>query len=122
MVGAIAPLGDFNKLRVRALAHYINEIEGDIMPQHTLIKPPSADLEPGQTDEATFGASYDVVAPLVDLQLNRVSLEELYARYEREIVARLRRLLEGAEFKRRQAPFSIRVTNTHFGSDIRLPL
>jgi NAD+ synthase (glutamine-hydrolysing) len=124
MIGALAPLADLNKLRVQTLAKYINQkLEVPPIPWSTIKSKPSAELEEGQTDEASLGAPYEILSPLVDALLEdnpeREALADLYGS---ELVERIYRLIMSSEYKRRQAPFGIRVTSTAFGSDTQFPL
>ncbi len=123
MIGAIAPLGDVNKLRVYALAKYINSKAGrEIIPLRTIMKPPSAELAPGQTDENSLGANYDDLSPLVDLLLEDNSIDKLAEVYPRNLVEKVWRLITNNEFKRRQSPMPIRISDTAFGSNRRYPI
>jgi len=121
MAGALAPIGDVSKSDVYRLARHVNEREGrEVIPQAVLEKTPSAELRPGQVDPF----DYDVVSPLVDeLVLNRATDEELLAEgYDQELISHIRSLLVKAEYKRRQAAPSIRVTGKAFGVGRRYPI
>lgn len=129
MIGAVAPLADLNKLRVRALAKYINEMylnEKERIPPiplSTITKKSSAELEEGQTDEESLGASYEDLSPLVDALLeDNPDMQALSDLYGSDLVKRIYRLIMTSEYKRRQGPFGIRVTKTAFGSDNQFPL
>ncbi len=121
MAGALAPIGDVSKSDVYDLARYLNqEAEGELIPATVLEKTPSAELAPNQVDPF----DYDVVSPLVDeLVLNGASDGDLEARgYDRALITRLRGLLVRAEYKRRQAAPSIRVTGKAFGVGRKYPI
>ena len=121
MAGALAPIGDVTKTDVYRLAASINAL-GDqrVIPERVITKTPSAELRADQVDPF----DYDVVSPLVDkLVLNRASNAELEAEgYDADLVARIRRLVVTAEYKRRQAAPSIRVSGKAFGIGRRYPI
>ncbi|UCD38634.1 MAG: NAD(+) synthase, partial [Fidelibacterota bacterium] len=121
MAGALAPLGDVSKSDVYRLARHLNEAAGkEIIPKTVLEKVPSAELKPGQVDPF----DYEIVSPLVDeLVLNRATDQELEAKgYDPELIGHIRSLLVRAEYKRRQAAPSIRVTGKAFGMGRRYPI
>ena len=121
MAGALAPIGDVSKSDVYRLARHVNEREGrEVIPQAVLEKTPSAELRPGQVDPF----DYEVVSPLVDeLVLNRATDEDLRAKgYDPELISHIRSLLVKAEYKRRQAAPTIRVTGKAFGVGRRYPI
>ncbi len=126
MVGAIAPLGDVNKLRVKRLAKYINRRAGkEIIPTNTIEKEPSAELTKNQTDKKSLGVPYEILSPLVDSLLEKEpNFEELDQHYGEALVARIWRTITGAEFKRRQGSLIFRITQRAMGSamDRRYPL
>jgi NAD+ synthase (glutamine-hydrolysing) len=121
MAGALAPIGDVSKTDVYKLACYLNsQEEGEIIPRTILEKAPSAELKPEQVDPF----DYEVVSPLVDeLVLNRVTDGDLIAKgYPPDLIAHIRSLLLQAEYKRRQAAPTIRVTGKAFGMGRRYPI
>ncbi|UCH11473.1 MAG: NAD+ synthase [Fidelibacterota bacterium] len=121
MAGALAPLGDVSKMDVYGLARYLNGREsGLIIPQRVLEKVPSAELKPVQVDPF----DYEVVSPLVDeLVLNRATDEDLTVKgYSPDLITHIRTLLVQAEYKRRQAAPTIRVTGKAFGMGRRYPI
>jgi len=121
MAGALAPIGDLSKTDVYRLARHINEAERrEIIPEAVLEKVPSAELRPGQVDPF----DYEVVSPLVDeLVINRATDEELKAKgYDQDLIAHIRSLVVRAEYKRRQAAPTIRVTGKAFGMGRRYPI
>jgi len=121
MAGALAPIGDVSKSDVYELARFINEREGrEVIPRSVLEKVPSAELRPEQVDPF----DYKVVSPLVDeLVLERTTDDELLNKgYDPELIAHIRDMLVKAEYKRRQAAPSIRVTGKAFGIGRRYPI
>jgi NAD+ synthase (glutamine-hydrolysing) len=126
MVGAFAPLADLNKLRVEALAKYINKRAGkEIIPSNTITKPPSAELTKNQTDEENFGVPYEILSPLVDELLEKEpNFARLELHYGKDLVDKTWTNITNAEFKRRQGSLIFRITQRAFGtaSDRRYPL
>ena len=97
---AFNPIGDLYKSQVRQLAAAIG------VPQAVIAKAPSADLWPGQTDEGEAGFSYPVLDRLLFWRIDkRRSVEEVVAMgFDAELVARVDRMVAGAEFKRQVPP------------------
>jgi NAD+ synthase (glutamine-hydrolysing) len=121
MAGGIGALGDVSKLEVYRLARYVNERAGrEVIPKSVLEKTPSPELEEGQFDPFDF----DVVSPLVDEIIeNRRSKQELIALgYPREAVEDTYRRIRNAEYKRRQATPSIKITPKAFGIGWKMPM
>ena len=85
--------------------------------------PPSAELRPDQTDQDSL-PPYDVLDPILEGYVERRSgRDQLIARgYEPEIVDRVIRLVDLAEYKRRQQPPGIKITSRAFGRDRRMPI
>jgi NAD+ synthase len=116
MASALNPLGDLYKTQVRDLSRTLG------VPRSILLKPPSADLWPDQTDEKELGFSYDevdrVLALLVDARMTPASIA---ARgFSRKLVARVARLVVRSQFKRRQ-PLIAKVSMRSIGWDFRYP-
>ncbi|MGI8663048.1 MAG: NAD+ synthase [Acidimicrobiales bacterium] len=124
MAGGFALIKDVYKTLVYDLARDRNVRAGrDLIPSSVLVKAPSAELRPGQRDDQSL-PPYDVLDPIlagyVEQDLTR---GELVAEgFDPEIVARITRLVDMAEWKRRQAPIGVRVTPKAFGKDRRLPI
>ncbi|RKY49366.1 MAG: NAD+ synthase [Candidatus Neomarinimicrobiota bacterium] len=121
MAGALAVISDLKKEDVYRLSRYINEKAGyDRIPQHILEKVPSAELREGQTDPF----DYEIVSPLVEFLIeHQKSPEQLIQEgYDAELVYHLNRLIHLAEYKRRQAPPGLRVTEKSFGMGRRIPI
>lgn len=122
MCGAIAPLADVSKLRVYDLALYINK-EQKVIPETIITKIPTAELRENQTDEASLGAQYKIISPLVDEIVEEMSTaEQLYQKYPREIVDNILKLINQNEYKRRQAAPAVKVTKKAFGLGRRIPI
>ncbi len=111
MAGGLAVLGDLPKLKVYELARYLNR-NREIIPQRTLLKPPSAELRPDQQDEQSL-PPYSLLDPILQLYLEEnQSAGEIAARgYEEETVARVLQLADWAGYKQRQAPPRLWITS-----------
>ena len=124
MAGGFAVLKDVFKGSVYRLARWGNEREGrELIPGSVLERPPSAELRYEQRDEDSL-PSYDVLDPILagyveqDLDADELVRQGL----PQEQVARVIRLVDLAEYKRRQAPPGVRVSTKAFGRDRRLPI
>lgn len=122
MNGGLAVIGDLPKMLVYDVARTYNR-DREVIPQHTLDKPPSAELAPNQTDQDSL-PPYPILDAILDRYvLDRQPLEEIVqAGFDRATVARVLRLVELAEYKRRQAAPVLRVTGKAFGHGRRVPL
>jgi NAD+ synthase (glutamine-hydrolysing) len=88
-----------------------------------LDKPPTAELRPGQLDTDSL-PPYEVLDPILERYVeDDASVEEIVAQgADRDTVEQVVRLVDGAEYKRRQAPPGPKVTGRSFGKDRRLPI
>ncbi|MDI6906040.1 MAG: NAD+ synthase [Thermoanaerobacterales bacterium] len=123
MSGGLAVLADVPKTMVYELAYYINR-ERVVIPENTLVKPPSAELRPDQRDEDSL-PPYAVLDPILRAYVEeQCSEEEIIAvlGYSRELVRRVIRMVDRAEYKRRQAAPGLRVTSKAFGWGRRMPI
>ena len=122
MAGGFAVIRDVPKTLVYALARWRNGA-GVVIPQSVLDKPPSAELRPGQLDTDSL-PPYEVLDPILEAYVeDDASVDELVAKgFDRDTVAEVVRLVDGAEYKRRQAPPGPKVTGRSFGKDRRLPI
>jgi len=126
--GGFAPIKDVPKTLVWALARWRNEQarrHGGVepIPVQIIDKPPSAELAPGQLDEDRL-PPYDVLDRLLDdyVERDQGRDELLRAGYPAELVERVIRLVDGAEYKRRQYPPGPKISPKNFGRDRRLPI
>jgi len=128
-IGAFSPLGDCLKARVYALARDL----GEAVPLGVLERPPTAELRPGQTDEASLlpyaqldailGAALEAQRPEEGLAEDLALLLEGPALAQaRAALPRILGLLRRTEFKRRQLPFAFKVSPKAFGAGRRIPL
>ncbi len=122
MCGALAPLGDLYKTRVYELAHYLN-LEGAVIPQSSLTKPPSAELRPHQTDQDTL-PPYELLDGVLEAHIERGEGEETLVSQgvDPQVVAQVLSLVRRSEFKRRQAPLVLKVSPKAFGMGRRYPI
>lgn len=127
-VGGFNPLKDVPKLLVWRLARWRNEdaaARGELppIPEHTITKPPSAELRPGQLDTDSL-PPYEVLDPIiagyVDGDLGRDEL--VAAGHDPAVVDRVTRLIDLAEYKRRQSAPGTKISIKSFGRDRRLPI
>jgi NAD+ synthase (glutamine-hydrolysing) len=122
MAGGFAILKDVAKSSIYRLCRWRNE-RGEVIPQRVLDKPPSAELRRDQRDSDTL-PPYEVLDPIITAYVEEDrSPEEIEGMgFNREVVSRVVALIDGAEYKRRQAPPGIRISPRAFGKDRRLPI
>jgi len=123
--GGVAVLSDVLKTRVYALADHVNERAGrPVIPQHTIDKPPSAELRKGQEDTDSLPPYETLDAILQRYIEEQQELERIVEEtgLDRELVHDILRLVDRNEYKRRQAPPGLRVTAKAFGMGRRLPI
>jgi NAD+ synthase (glutamine-hydrolysing) len=123
-VGGYSLLKDVYKTRVYELCRWRNT-QGDrpVIPEGVITKPPSAELRPDQRDDQSL-PPYDVLDPILEgyIEHDR-TVSELIARgHDEATVRRVTRLVDNAEYKRRQSPIGVKVTAKAFGKDRRLPI
>lgn len=124
MAGGFAVLKDVFKTLVYELARWRNEQAGrDLIPESTLTKPPSAELRPDQKDTDSL-PSYDILDPILQAYVedDRSPAAIVDMGYDPAMVQRVMTLVERAEYKRRQAPPGVKITERAFGRDRRLPI
>ena len=123
-VGGYGPIKDVLKTRVYDLCRFVNERAGrEVVPNNVLLKPPSAELRPDQRDDQSLPA-YEVLDPILAayVEQDRTAAEIIADGHDAEMVQRITRLVDIAEYKRRQTPLGVRVTRKAFGRDRRLPV
>jgi len=109
---------------VYELCRYVNARAGRaVIPPDVLTKPPSAELRPDQRDDQSLPA-YEVLDPILEAYIEGDGTAgELVAEgLDEAVVRRITRLVDLAEYKRRQTPPGVRVTAKAFGKDRRLPV
>jgi NAD+ synthase (glutamine-hydrolysing) len=122
MAGGYAVLKDITKTTVYELCRYRNSLSPAI-PERVLTKAPSAELKPGQKDTDSL-PPYEELDPILRGYIeDDLSPEELVAAgHNAETVARVIKLVDRSEYKRRQAPPGVKITPRAFGRDRRLPI
>ncbi|MEP1471484.1 MAG: NAD+ synthase [Halieaceae bacterium] len=122
MAGGFDVLKDVPKTLVYDLCRYRNTL-GPCIPVRVIERPPSAELAPDQKDEDSLPA-YDVLDRILELYVEQdCSAEDIIAKgLDREQVERVLRLVDLNEYKRRQAPIGVRITQRGFGRDRRYPI
>ncbi len=131
MCGGYSVLKDVYKTTVFALCRWRNDHvpagalgpHGRVMPERVITKPPSAELKPGQTDQDSLPPYEDLDAILEGLVEGEQSVDAMVERgFDRPTVLRVWRMLDRAEYKRRQAPPGVKITPRAFGRDRRYPI
>ncbi|MGA5128987.1 NAD+ synthase [Streptomyces olivoreticuli] len=127
-VGAYGPIKDVYKTSVFRLAKWRNgaaEERGETppIPESSITKPPSAELRPGQVDTDSL-PDYDVLDRILELYVDRDRgrAEIVAAGFDAELVTRVLRMVDAAEYKRRQYPPGTKISAKGFGKDRRLPI
>jgi NAD+ synthase len=131
MCGGFSVLKDIYKTDVYRLSRWRNANRpplakgplGEVIPERTLTRPPTAELRPNQTDQDSLPPYDQLDAILTGLVEQEKSVEEIAASVApREIVTRVQQMLYTAEYKRRQAPPGVKVSRRNFGRDRRYPI
>ncbi|MCB1858662.1 MAG: NAD+ synthase, partial [Gammaproteobacteria bacterium] len=122
MAGGFAPIKDVPKLLVYRLAAYRNRT-GAVIPERVITRAPSAELAPGQQDSDSL-PPYEVLDEILYqyVEQERGLGEIIKSGFPAETVARVVRLVDRNEYKRRQAPPGVKITQRAFGRDRRFPL
>jgi NAD+ synthase (glutamine-hydrolysing) len=123
MVGGLAVISDVPKTLVYRLSHYVN-LGRAIIPRDTLEKPPSAELRPDQKDSDSLPAYEVLDAVLEDYVEDAHSAERIAADrgFDIEVVRRVVRMVDRAEYKRQQAAPGIKISPKAFGYGRRFPI
>ena len=112
------------RLLVYRLCRYRNATAGtDRIPDAILTKAPSAELRPDQRDDQSL-PPYEILDPVLEALVahDRSVAEVIGAGFDPGVVTRVARLVDGAEYKRRQSPPGVRITAKAFGKDRRMPI
>jgi NAD+ synthase (glutamine-hydrolysing) len=135
MNGGLAAIADVPKTRVYSLCRWLNEsgrqLSGltlapdaeAVIPPSIITKPPSAELKPGQVDQDSL-PPYDILDDILCRLITRHQAphEILEAGHEPAVVERVIQLVTRAEFKRKQAPPGLKITDRAFGTGWRMPI
>ena len=138
MSGGLAAISDVPKTQVYALCHWLNTAAGRqawqqaaqvkdvpaiVIPEAILTKPPSAELRPGQVDQDSlpdYAILDDILARLIAQHQSMAQI--VAAGHQATTVERVIQLVKRAEFKRRQAPPGLKITDRAFGTGWRMPI
>jgi NAD+ synthase (glutamine-hydrolysing) len=126
--GGFAPIKDVPKTLVWELARWRNAEarkngETEPIPQNSIDKPPSAELAPGQKDSDSLPSYDELDAVIEDYVDHDLGMAELLEKgHDPEVVAKVLRLVDIAEFKRRQSAPGTKISRKAFGRDRRLPI
>ena len=131
MCGGYSVLKDVYKTTVFELSRWRNQVHpadvlgpaGRVIPERIITKPPSAELKPDQTDQDTlppYDALDDILQCLIE---HEMGVADIVSRgHDQQTVNRVWRMLDRAEYKRRQAPPGVKLTRRSFGRDRRYPI
>ena len=122
MNGGLAVIADVPKTRVYSLCRWLNRND-EIIPHNVLTKAPSAELKPGQIDQDSL-PDYEILDDILHRLINehQSAAQIVTAGYDAAVVNRIIKLVARAEFKRRQAPPGIKITDRAFGTGWRMPI
>jgi NAD+ synthase (glutamine-hydrolysing) len=125
MVGALAVIGDVYKTSVYRLARFANR-DRELIPENTFVKPPSAELRPGQQDTDSL-PPYEVLDPILEAYVERYETAEDIVQaspspLQIDLVRSILRMVERSEYKRQQAAPVLKVTQKSFGVGRRFPI
>jgi len=123
MVGGLAVISDVPKTLVYRLSHYVNSRRA-VIPQATLEKPPSAELRPDQKDSDSLPPYEILDAVLEDYVEDSHPAERIAADrgFDIEVVRRVIRMVDRAEYKRQQAAPGLKISPKAFGYGRRFPI
>jgi NAD+ synthase len=131
MNGGFNPIKDIYKTEVFRLSSLRNSWKpdgalgpsGEVIPVNIIVRPPTAELRENQTDQDSL-PPYDMLDAILERLVEREEplASIVAAGFDREVVARIDRLLNIAEYKRRQAAPGVKVTSRNFGRDRRYPI
>ena len=122
MCGGISVLGDVYKAQVYELANYINK-DKEIIPNNSIIKPPSAELRPNQTDQDSL-PEYDLLDKILFqyIEMNAGPDEIIAMGFDEAIVHKVLKMVNTNEWKRYQTPPILQISPKAFGMGRRMPI
>ncbi|HIK04830.1 MAG TPA: NAD+ synthase [Trichormus sp. M33_DOE_039] len=123
MNGGLAVIADVPKTRVYSICNWLNSHQSTVIPPHVITKAPSAELKPGQVDQDSL-PPYEILDDILQRLIHEhQSVGEIVAAgHESLVVDRIIQMLARAEFKRRQAPPGLKITDRAFGTGWRMPI
>jgi NAD+ synthase (glutamine-hydrolysing) len=122
--GGFAVLKDVYKTHVYELAQFVNARGGrELIPKSIIERPPTAELKPDQKDQDSL-PSYDLLDRILEayIEEDQSAAQIISGGFDPELVHRVIDLVDGNEYKRRQAPPGIKITPRAFGKDRRMPI
>ena len=122
MCGGLSVIGDVYKTETFELARYINK-DGEVIPENTITKPPSAELRPNQKDSDSL-PDYEILDQVLYqyIEKRQGPRELVKMGFDEKLVARILRLVNINEFKRYQTAPMLRVSEKAFGMGRRMPI
>jgi NAD+ synthetase len=122
MAGGFAVLKDIFKTLAYRLCHWRNDISL-VIPERVIVRPPTAELRPGQTDQDSL-PPYEILDAIVErfMEHDESPGDIIAAGFAEADVRRVVRLVQVNEYKRRQSPVGVKVTQRGFGKDWRYPI
>ncbi|MCS5543437.1 MAG: NAD+ synthase, partial [SAR86 cluster bacterium] len=120
--GGFSVLKDVPKTWVYQLAKYCNTIK-EVIPQRIIDRQPSAELAPNQKDSDSL-PDYEILDKIIELYVEKdASIEDIVSKgLDKKTAEEVIRLIDKSEYKRRQAPPGVRITDRGFGKDRRYPI
>ncbi len=124
MSGGFAVIKDVPKMKVYEIARFINkQAKGKLIPESIFTRPPTAELRPNQTDQDSLPPYETLDRILTDYIEEHCSVKSIAKREKNiELVKKVIKLVDQSEYKRRQAPPGVKITQRAFGKDWRLPI
>jgi NAD+ synthetase len=122
MDGALAPLADVLKTDIYKIARWVNR-EKIVIPENSILKPPSAELRPNQTDQDSL-PEYETLDAILDLYVvKNLGRKEIIKKvFDAAIVNDVLNKINFSEYKRRQAAPGLKVSSRAFGMGRRIPV
>ncbi len=122
MNGGLAVLGDVYKMEVYRLSRFMNK-DGEVIPENSIVKPPSAELRPNQKDTDSLPEYEDLDRILFNfIEMNKSPREIVELGFGEDVVSRVIRMVNINEYKRFQAAPILRVSSKAFGFGRKMPL
>jgi NAD+ synthetase len=124
MNGGLAVISDVPKTRVYSLCKWLNyHHQTEIIPENIIKKAPSAELKPDQLDQDSL-PSYNILDDILERLINQhqSAAQIINAGHDKDLVNKVLKLVSRAEFKRRQAPPGLKITDRAFGTGWRMPI
>jgi NAD+ synthase (glutamine-hydrolysing) len=122
MNGGLAVIADVPKMRVFSICKWLNR-DHEVIPANIITKPPSAELKPGQVDQDSL-PPYEILDAMLEAIIceHQSATQLIDQGYDRQVVEKIIKLVKRAEFKRRQAPPGLKITDRAFGTGWRMPI